>query len=319
MGKTLITVDCFSSFWEIDRLRDTKASTCVRKLKSHFARNGIPDIVTSDNGPQFTSYEFALFTREWGFEHRTSSPGHQQANGQAESAVKTAKNILRKAKESECDPYLAILAVRNTPTEGMDSSPAQRLLGRRTKTQLPTTAELLKPQGVNTDDVKTRIKTRQQRQAHYYDRKARDLPPLEEGDVVRMRPFALNGKTWEKASVSKRLDERSYEVETEDATYRRNRVDLRKIQGANQEEITKHQVNPRNDIPEPQTARHPSLKPPVQPQETHALQPPILPPHIKKTELGTPKKPPSQSSLPIKPRPKRAVREPTYLKDYIRK
>ena len=133
----LIIVDCFSSFWEIDRLRETKASTCVRKLKSHFARNGIPDIVTSDNGPQFTSYEFALFTREWGFEHRTSSPGHQQANTQAESTVKTAKNILRKAKESKCDWYLAILAVRNTPTEGMDSSPVQTLSERRKKRNYP--------------------------------------------------------------------------------------------------------------------------------------------------------------------------------------
>ena len=34
----LITVECFSNFWETDRLRDTKASTCVRKLKSHFVR-----------------------------------------------------------------------------------------------------------------------------------------------------------------------------------------------------------------------------------------------------------------------------------------
>lgn len=127
-------------------------------------------------------------------------PGHQQANGQAKFAVKTAKNILRKAKESKCDPHLAILAIRNTPTEGMDSSPAQRLLGRHTKRPLPTTAELLKPQGVNTDDVKMQIKARQQRQAHYYNKKARDLCPLKEGDVVHMRPFALNGKTWEKAS-----------------------------------------------------------------------------------------------------------------------
>lgn len=125
----LITVDYFSNFWEVDRLRDTKASTCVRKLKSHFARNGIPHVVISDNGPQFTSSEFALFSREWGFEHRTSSPGHQQANGWAESAVKTAKSILRKAKESKSDPYLTILAARNTPVEYMDSSPVQRLLG----------------------------------------------------------------------------------------------------------------------------------------------------------------------------------------------
>ena len=113
----LITVDYFSNFWEIDRLRDTKSSTCVCELKSHFARNGIPDVVISDNGPQFTSSEFAQFGREWGFEYKTSSPGHQQANGQAESAVKTAKSILRKAKKSNSDPYLVILAAQNTTTE----------------------------------------------------------------------------------------------------------------------------------------------------------------------------------------------------------
>ena len=107
----------FSNFWEIDRLRDTKASTCVCELNSQFARNGIPDVVISDKGPQFTSSEFAQFRREWGFEHKTSSPGHQQANGQAESAVKTAKSILRKAKKSKSNPYFAMLAARNAATE----------------------------------------------------------------------------------------------------------------------------------------------------------------------------------------------------------
>ena len=113
----LIAVDYFSNFWEIDRLRDTKASTCVCELNSQFPRNGIPDVVISDNGPQFTSSEFAQFGREWGFEHKTSSPGHQQAFVQAESAVKTAKSIFRKAKKSKSDPYLAILAARKSTTE----------------------------------------------------------------------------------------------------------------------------------------------------------------------------------------------------------
>ena len=90
-------------------------------------------------GPQFTSEKFANF--EWSFEHRTSSPGHQQANGQAEAAAKTAKRLIRKAEETGSDPYKAILTQKNMPTEGMDSSPAQRLLGRRCKTLLPTTAK----------------------------------------------------------------------------------------------------------------------------------------------------------------------------------
>ena len=45
---------------------------------------------------------------------------------------------------------------------------------------------------------------------------------------MRMKPFQLGEKKWGKAIVNKRLDERSYEVETNSGTYRRNRVHLRK-------------------------------------------------------------------------------------------
>ena len=101
----------------------------IKKLKCHFARQGIHDVVVSDNGPQFTCDKFQEFTSDWGFEHRTGSPGHQQTNGKAEAAVKEVKQLLRKAKEANGDIYLAVLALHNTPTESMESSPAQRLLG----------------------------------------------------------------------------------------------------------------------------------------------------------------------------------------------
>uniref|UniRef100_A0A672HNR1 Gypsy retrotransposon integrase-like protein 1 n=1 Tax=Salarias fasciatus TaxID=181472 RepID=A0A672HNR1_SALFA len=89
----LITVDYFSNFWEIDYLADTKSTTVIKKLKSHFARQGIPDTVISDNGPQYASQEFQKFSKLWGFQHVTSSPGYPQSNGKAESAVKTAKRL----------------------------------------------------------------------------------------------------------------------------------------------------------------------------------------------------------------------------------
>jgi len=132
---------------------DTKAGTVIKKLKCHFTRQGIPDIVISDNGPQFACEKFTNFANEWGFEHRPGSPGHQQTNGKAEAAVKDAKRLLRKAKEA--------LALRNTPTESMGTSPAQRLLGRRCKTQLPATKELLMPQSVHTEAVKKKVQARQ--------------------------------------------------------------------------------------------------------------------------------------------------------------
>ncbi|KAK3731806.1 hypothetical protein QZH41_007632 [Actinostola sp. cb2023] len=112
----LVTEDYFSNFWEVDRLHSTTASNVILKLKNHFARYGCPDRVISDNGPEFKSDEFASFSKAWGFEHRTSSPGNSKAHGKAESAAKTAKRILRKALDAGTEPYLAILEYRNTPT-----------------------------------------------------------------------------------------------------------------------------------------------------------------------------------------------------------
>ena len=121
--------------------------------------------------------------------------------------------MLRKTTKSGEDQYLALLNIRNVPTQGVDSSPAQRLFGRRTRTLLPTTQSLLKPRNpVNPESV--HLRSNQERQVKYYNRTARDLPILKPGDTVRMKPFALGQKSWDKAHVTKRLDERSYDVQS---------------------------------------------------------------------------------------------------------
>ena len=48
------------------------------------------------------------------------------------------------------------------------------------------------------------------------------------GDVVRLKPFQLGKREWQKGVVPSRLDERSYEVETPHHVVHRNRVHLRK-------------------------------------------------------------------------------------------
>ena len=125
-------MDYFSSFWEIDFLKDIYSSTIIRKLKGQFAKYGIPDVLITDNGLQFTTEEFVRFSKKWQFDRGTSSPHFHQSNGKAENAVKIAKSLLRKAKAANSDPYLSMLAFRNTPTKEMLSSPAQRLMNRRT-------------------------------------------------------------------------------------------------------------------------------------------------------------------------------------------
>ena len=56
-----------------------------------------------------------------------------------------AKRILRKIQSSGEDHYVALLNIRNTPTEGLNTSPGQRLFGRRTKSKMPTAEAKLRP------------------------------------------------------------------------------------------------------------------------------------------------------------------------------
>ena len=223
----LVTVDYYSNFWEIDRLYDTASKTVIQKLKAHFSRYGIPEQLVTDNGPQFASSSFRHFTIKYDIQHTTSSPHHPKSNGKAESAVKAAKRILKKTAKTGEDPYLAILNVRNTPQQGIGVSPAQRLMGRRTKTLLPTAATLLNADPAKSE-IADKLKFQQTKQKFYYDRTAKPLKPLLEGDTVRAKPYQINEKSWEKATVTKRLDDRSYEIETDSGTtLRRNRVHLR--------------------------------------------------------------------------------------------
>ena len=126
----------------MDRLPGTSSGEAISKMEQQFGRYGIPDQMVTDNGPQFTSDEFTHFTEVWDIEHITSSPHHSQSNGKVESVVKIFKNIVRKALRDDIDMHLAILEWQNTPTSGMDSSPAQRLMSCRTRTTLPTKSTL---------------------------------------------------------------------------------------------------------------------------------------------------------------------------------
>lgn len=171
----LITVDYYSNFWEVDQLKSMTSNQVILKLKSHFARHGIPRILISDNGPQFTSEEFDNFCKSWNFKHKTSSPGYPRSNGMAESAVKTAKMLLKKADDNHSDPQMAFLDYRNTPLQELNASPAQLLMGRRTRTTLPAASVLLQPKTI---DVSEKRKARKQKTTFYYNRQAKELPRL---------------------------------------------------------------------------------------------------------------------------------------------
>ena len=120
---------------------------------------------------------------QYGFQHSTSSPLYPQANGQAEKVVQIVKRLLKKARDSKTDPYLALLNYRASTLE-CGASPAELLIRPKLRTTLqhiPNNKD--KKRNNKLADKRMRLKHRQKMN---YDKTARRLEPLQERDVVKI-------------------------------------------------------------------------------------------------------------------------------------
>lgn len=50
----LVVIDYYSNYPEVEQLHHTTSNYVIQCMKSIFARHGIPHIVQSDNGPQYS-------------------------------------------------------------------------------------------------------------------------------------------------------------------------------------------------------------------------------------------------------------------------
>jgi hypothetical protein len=91
----IIAVDYFSKWVEILPVKDITTQEVIRVINQDlFWKREIPEKIITDAGTQFTSKEFTEFTDSRKIITQTAAPHHQQANGQAESAVKIFKQQL---------------------------------------------------------------------------------------------------------------------------------------------------------------------------------------------------------------------------------
>ena len=74
----LVVIDYFSRFIEVANLNSTTTAQVTEKIKAIFARHGVPEILVTDNGPQFSAAEFAAFTKDYDFKHTTSNLRYAQ-------------------------------------------------------------------------------------------------------------------------------------------------------------------------------------------------------------------------------------------------
>ncbi len=214
----LLLVDYFSRYPEVRELKSTTSKVIIQHLKSLFSHHGIPEILRSDNGPQFSSLEFAKFASTYEFQHTTSSPRFPQSNGQVERFVKTMKAMMSKSE----DPYLALLSYRSTPLPWCSLSPAELCMGRKIRTTIPQSNQLLIPKWPYLQEFRQKNKVFKQKQVDNYNKRHR---------VQVHSPLPITTQVWitsEDQPVEGRMVEladtpRSYVIETPTGQVQRNR------------------------------------------------------------------------------------------------
>jgi hypothetical protein len=225
----LITVDYYTKWINVAPIKDVTSQGVITELRRQFADFGNPVIFRSDNGPQYASREFKEFMSELSISHVTSSPAYARSNGQAENAVKTVKQMIKKCKDENKDWWKGLQLLRNTPLAPDMPSPAQLLQGRNLHDGIPVSLNCLFPRAYDRTGVRNKFEKRQDRMKYYHDSHCgREKSVLKEGDNVRY--LSQKGR-WEPAVVVKPSDNiRSYHIKDmlTEQVIRRNRNFLRK-------------------------------------------------------------------------------------------
>ena len=218
-------MDYYSRFPVLRKLGSTTSKVLVQEMKAVFAELGVPNVIVSDGGPQYTSVEFKDFTKHWQIEQQVSSPRNPQSNGMAERCVQTMTASLIKTVEEGEDMDLALLTYKTTPLSHRLPSPAELLNSRKYKTLLPTHI------------VPTRLQKNyrqimdQGKQIHgqLYNRTTRVLPRLEQSQKVVVQ-LDRDKNIWTSAEIIQcpANEGRSYSLKTiHGVVYTRNRRSIK--------------------------------------------------------------------------------------------
>ena len=301
----LLIVDNLTKYWEVEQLTELSAEEVVLKSKAIFARQGIPEIIISDNGPQYTSKEYKQFSSVWDFHHYTSSPHHSNGNGTAEAAVKVVKKIYKKSD----DPFLGILEHRSTP-DSTGYSSVQKLNSRQLRSTVPVKHSELEPFPVPAEKIIASQVIAKQRNKVQYDRTAKPLPKLQVGDYIRARVHPSTQKEWQQATVTEDHG-RSYTIKAGPKEYRRNRIHLRQnAQSISPTAILTREEHKTSTEKESQPVASPSsteAAPPANPQESRSKQ------QVPRTEEIKS----SPRTRPMTTQSGRLVKPPRHLENFV--
>ena len=143
-GEYLLVVQChYSRFPVVEIVSSTSVHAVIPAMDRIMSNFGIPQELTSDNGPPYNSETFGHFAHWMGFKHTKKTPYIPWANGMAENFMKNLGKVIQTAEEEKLnwqqELQRFLRAYRAAPHLMTHMSPAALLFnGRKYKTILPT-------------------------------------------------------------------------------------------------------------------------------------------------------------------------------------
>ena len=202
-----VMIDQYSKYPEVDILTSTSFKKLRPCLDRIFSGQGIPENVTTDNGPPYPGHDMKMYAKEMGFEMNFTTPNNPEANGFAEIFVKILCKLLHTAvaegKDPKAELYKYLLHYRATPHPTTGLSPSEMLNHRKLRTKLPYWSNEQESQEVK--EARQRHDERKKEQKRNFDRRRRAKPKdINVGDSILVRQ--------KKSTIKPPFDPSSYTV-----------------------------------------------------------------------------------------------------------
>ncbi len=86
-----VLIDRFSNWPSVCQTSGGGAEDLILFLRKHIENFGVPESITSVDGPEFVAHEVQSFLKRWGIKQRLSSARYPRANTRAELGVESMK------------------------------------------------------------------------------------------------------------------------------------------------------------------------------------------------------------------------------------
>lgn len=191
----LTAIDAYSRFAFAKPYLDSRTTFCIEFLEAIISIHGIPKTIVSDQGPQFTSVEWADVMRKYGIKHNFTNPYHPQSNGMDERLNGTLVKILKSCvaeKPNDWDKQLkwALFTYNTTFHESLRMTPYEVMFGVKPRTPLNlqpnNPLEHNEARRLIRETVEANTAEARRVQKYFYDRNRR-TSEFQVGDSVLLR------------------------------------------------------------------------------------------------------------------------------------